>query len=208
MKYRLFALFIICLVSLRMSGCRSFCVLGFCSTDGLEVNQQNYDPINKTYLVAGNLNGQYTSYSFKLGDKQSIEKLSFGIEDATTFKQYTAIKKIHILDDSAIAAYYEKYVIPKVGCPASFMNQNLQNLLLLPVSKGIAKQLEQYDIPFDGKGTRFKLTGHYLTPDSAYFLKSNGEKWTLGLIEYEDVFSNIGSAQRKVHYFLVTAIDL
>ncbi len=210
MKYKLYVLIsitiIFAMISSRLSSF-SFCFFDLSSWDGLEVKEQTYDPVNKTYVVTGNLDGEFKFHAFRLGEKQSIEKLSFGIDDATTFRKYTAVKRIHILAESAIATYYEKYVIPGIGCPASFMNENLQNLLLLPVSKDIAAKLEKYDIPFDGRGTKFKLTGHYLTHDNSYFIKK-GKKWTLDIEEYESVMSNVGSAQRKVNYFLVTSIDL
>ncbi|MES2674488.1 MAG: hypothetical protein V4660_09615 [Pseudomonadota bacterium] len=211
MKYKLYVIIsvivIIVMVSQRGTSRFNFCFFDLCSWEGLEVKERTYDPVHKTYVVTGNMGGEFNYHAFKLGEQQSIEKLSFGISDASTLRKYSAIKKVHILNESAIATYYEKYVIPGVGCPASFMNENLQNLMLLPVAQDIAEKLEQYDIPFDGKGTKFKLTGHYMTHDNSYFFKDE-KKWTLDIEDYESVMSNLGSAQRKIHYFLVTSIDL
>ncbi len=204
MKFSFFRSLLL-LVCINLSGC-GFCLFGWCFVDEMEVKERTYDLENNSYTIVGDVDGEYTSHTFTLGKEQTIEELSFGIWDADTFRKYTAIKKIHILKDAALQTYREKYLIPGVGCPASFMNQNLQSLLLLPVSSAVGEELEAYDIPFDGRGTEFKLTGHYLKPRESYFLQGD-KKWTLDLEDYESVVSNVGSARHKLHYFLVTSIQ-
>lgn len=61
-----------------------------------------------------------------------------------------------MLNAAALKTYQQEYVLPGKDCPVTFMHQNLQSMLLIPATDAIAKQLEFFDIPFDGKGAPLK----------------------------------------------------
>jgi hypothetical protein len=197
---------LVIVLSLSLYGCDSFCIGGTCFMDEPVLKERVYDEDKKYFHIELDRDGEFNSHTFRLGKLETIEQLSFGVHDAHLFRKYTAVKKIHILSNAALNTYRKQYLIPGIGCPASFMNQNLQSMLLIPANEAVAKQLEVYDIPFDGRGTAFKLTGHTMAHDSSYFI-DNGKTFTLDLESYESVMSNVGSAQHPLHYFLVTDVN-
>lgn len=188
-----------------LASCDSFCILGFCSTKGLTQVERQLLPAENRYTVAGYLKKEFHSHSFVVSEEVTLQQLSFGIDEARNFQQYSAVKRIHQLNDQALKRYREEYLIPRKECPASFMNQHLQSLVLLPSNDNIATQLDVYDIPFDPTGTEFKLKGYYLTHEHSYFIRK-GQKYNLSIVQHENVMSNVGSAKHKAFYFLVTAI--
>ena len=193
------------LLTLSLYGCDSFCIGGACFTDEAILKERRYEPDKNQFHLEVDRDGEFNSHTFTLGKLQTIEQLSFGVHEANLCRKYTAVKKIHILSDSALTTYRNQYLIPGKGCPASFMNQNLQSLLLIPANEEVAKQLDSYDIPFDGRGTSFKLAGHYMTHKESYFI-DDGKTFTLTLEKHESVMSNVGSARHPLHYFLVTEV--
>ena len=90
-------------------------------------------------------------------------------------------------------------------CPAAFVHQNLETVLLIPVNDDVSKELDVYDLPFSPDGTPFKLEGYFMTSRASYFIK-DGEPVDLTLATHEGALSNVGSAQHLIHYFLVTHI--
>jgi hypothetical protein len=197
-------LFIIFLLGL--SGCDNFCIGGACTGNAPIIKERVYEPAAQRFYIEVDRDGEFNAHTFKLGELKTVEHLSFGVHDALLLRKYTAVKKIHILSDSALNTYREQYLIPGKDCPASFMNQHLQSLLLIPANEAVAKELETYDIPFDGRGTSFKLTGHTMIHDNSYFIRK-GKTFTLDIAKHESVMSNVGSARHPLHYFLVTEIN-
>jgi hypothetical protein len=190
-----------------VSGCDNFCFgdNAVCFMDDIEIKERVYQPEANTFTVTLDAEGEFNSHQFTLGELQTIDELSFGIRDASVLRKYGAVKKIHTLNASALKTYYEQYVIPGNDCPVSFMHQNLQSMLLIPATDAVAKQLEFFDIPFDGKGTSFKLSGHYMQHKQSHFI-DNGKTFTLTPPTYENAMSNFGSAHHKFIYFLVTEV--
>lgn len=187
-------------------GCDNACFGGGpCGKDDIEIKERVYEPESNNFRVDLDDDGEFNSHQFTLGELETIDELSFGVHDAGPLRLYAGIKKIHILNASALKTYQQEYVIPGKDCPVSFMHQNLQNLLLVPVNDAIAQKLENYDIPFDGRGTPFKLEGHFMQHKHSYFI-DDGETFTLDIPKYESAMSNFGSAQHKINYFLVTSI--
>lgn len=197
------------LILIFMSGCDNFCFgdNALCFMDEIEIKERLYQPDSNTFTLNLEADGEFNSHQFSLKPLQTLDEISFGVYDAAVLRKYTAIKKVHVLSASAQKTYQEKYVIPGKNCPVSFMHQNLQSLLLIPANDDIARQLETYDIPFDGRGTPFKLQGHFMQQKHSYFVK-DGEKITQTLPRHENAMSNFGSAHHKLHYFLVTEINL
>jgi len=169
------------------------------------VESRNVDVDRGEYTIRGEIDGDTVSHSFALAEGEVIEGLSFGLENAWAFRKYGGQKKIDMLSDFALDEYRRKYVIPGKACPASFMNRNLQSLVLIAATDRVASELEHFDLPFDGEGTRFRLNGHYLDHLSDRYME-NGEKINLQAISHINISSNVGSAKRKVDYFLVTEI--
>ena len=194
-------------ILVSLSGCDNFCIGDnlVCFMDGIEIKERLYQPETKTFTVTLDAEGEFNSHQFTLGELQTIDELSFGIHDASVLRKYTAVKKVHALNAKALKTYQQEYVIPRKDCPVSFMHQNLQSLLLIPATEAIAKQLEFFDIPFDGKGTPFKLSGHYMKHNHSYFIDA-GKTFTLSLPTYESAMSNFGSAGHTLIYFLVTEV--
>lgn len=200
-------LFLLGLLTLLSSCGGSFCIGGFCFVDEMKVEQRDYDPINNRYTIKGDVDGESTTHSFRMGDITRIDDLSFGVEDGAIYRDVTAIKSVSVLQPEAVQTYYNNYVIPGKSCPAWFMNKNLERMLLMPASDSVKAQLEDFDLPFDGKGTQFQLTGHPLEPHQSSFTTKDGKFYTLDLERYEQVHSNVGSARRKLRYFLVTSLE-
>jgi hypothetical protein len=203
LTYRMLIIFLL----LGLYGCDSFCIGGACFGSTPTIKERVYEPTAQRFYIEMDLDGEFNAHTFKLGKLTTVEHLSFGVHDAFVHRKYSAVKKIHILSDSALNTYRQKYLIPGIECPASFMNQHLQSLLLIPANEAVAKQLETYDVPFDGRGTAFKLTGHAMTHDNSYFI-DKGKKFMLNIAKHESVMSNVGSARHPLHYFLVTEIHL
>jgi len=198
---------VLCL-SLFLTSCGgNFCIVGFCFVDEMNVEERIYDPLNNSYTVKGDVDGEDTTHKFRMGDITEVDDLSFGVEDDHVLGNVTVVKTVFVLQPAAVQTYYDNYVIPGKGCPAWFMNKHLERMLLMPASDSIKEQLEDFDVPFDGKGTRFKLTGHPLEPHQSSFTTKDGKFYTLDLQRYEQVHSNVGSAKRKLRYFLVTELD-
>jgi hypothetical protein len=196
----------IILTAFVTSGCDNICSGdGACGYDDIEIKERIYEPESNNFTVALDDDGEFNSHQFTLGELETIDELSFGVQDAGPLRLYNGIKKIHILNASALKTYKEKYVIPGKDCPVSFMHQNLQNLLLVPANDVIAQKLESYDIPFDGRGTSFEIEGHFMEHKDSYFIE-DGEKVTLDIPQYETAMSNFGTAQHKINYFLVTKL--
>lgn len=190
-----------------MFGCDNFCFgdNAVCFMDDIEIKERIYQPEANTFTVTLDAEGEFNSHQFTLGELHTIDELSFGIRDASVLRKYAAVKKVHTLNATALKTYQQEYVIPGKDCPVSFMHQNLQSMLLIPANDAVAKQLEFFDIPFDGKGTPFKLSGHYMKHKHSYFI--DGEKtFTLTLPKYESAMSNFGSARHTFIYFLVTEV--
>lgn len=190
-----------------ISGCDNFCFgdNAVCFMDDIEIKERIYQPEANTFTVTLDAEGEFNSHQFTLGELQTIDELSFGIRDASVLRKYAAVKKVHTLNAAALKTYQQEYVIPGKECPVSFMHQNLQSMLLIPANDAVAKQLEYYDIPFDGKGTPFKLSGHYMQHKHSYFI-DDGKTFTLTLPNYESAMSNFGSARHTFIYFLVTEV--
>jgi len=188
-----------------ISGCDNFCFgdNAVCFMDDIEIKERIYQPETNTFTVTLDAEGEFNSHQFTLGELQTIDELSFGISDASVLRKYAAIKKVHTLNATALKTYQQEYVIPGKDCPVSFMHQNLQSMLLIPANDEVAKQLEFFDILFDGKGTPFKLSGHYMKHKHSYFI-DGGKTFTLDLPTYESAMSNFGSARHTFIYFLVT----
>lgn len=189
------------------------CVVAFiyfsplgCTSDEIQVSQRQYDPQAGRFVVEGDVQGEFHHYDFRLEDEKTVEKLSFGVRDLPHLANYSVVKGIHILSDSAAKTYQEEYLRPGKNCPASFMNQNLETLMLLPVDEKMAAKLEMYDIPFDGRGAPFRLRGHYMHSDGTYFMDGD-KRHSLRLPTHESVMSNFGSASHAMHYFLVTEVE-
>src|SRR5690606_34726656 len=127
------------------------------------------------------------------------------ISDAAVIRKYSAVKKVHTLNAGALKTYHQEYVLPGKECPVSFMHQNLQSLLLIPVNDEVAKQMEFFDIPFDGRGTPYQLRGYNMRHKHSYFI-DNGKTFTVSLPTYESAMSNFGSARHTINYFLVTEV--
>ena len=191
-----------------MSGCDNFCFgdTPLCFRDEIKIKERLYEPESDTFTINLEADGEFNSHQFSLKPLQTIDELSFGVYDAAVLRQYTAIKKVHILSAAAFNTYQQQYVIPGKNCPVSFMHQNLQSLLLIPANDAVALQLETYDIPFDGHGTPFKLQGHYMQQKHSYFI-DDGQTITQTLPAYESAMSNFGSARHTLHYFLVTEVN-
>lgn len=194
-------------ILINLSGCDNFCFgdNAVCFLEDIEIKERMYQPEADTFTVTLEADGEFNSHQFTLGDLQTIEELSFGMRDAKVLRSYTAIKKVHTLNAAALKTYQQEYVIPGKDCPVSFMHQNLQSMLLIPANDAVAKQLELFDIPFDGKGTPFKLRGHYMQHKQSYFI-DDGKTFTLSLPTYENAMSNFGSARHSFIYFLVTEV--
>jgi len=190
-----------------ISGCDNFCFgdNAVCFLEDIDIKERQYQPESGMFMVTLEADGEFNSHQFTLGDLQTIEELSFGIRDAKVLRSYTAVKKVHTLNADALKTYQQEYVLPGKECPVSFMHQNLQSMLLIPASDAVAKQLEFFDIPFDGKGTPFKLRGHYMQHKHSYFI-DGGKTFTLDLPTYENAMSNFGSARHTFNYFLVTEV--
>lgn len=193
------------LMTLLLSACGNFCVSDICTGSELDVSERNYDSTINEFTIIGEVDGDDISHSYALNKEKNIDDLSFGVSDAKLFRKYGAIKKIDILNAKALKTYMNNYVIPQKNCPAEFMKDNIETMMLIAATDDIAKELEEYDIPFDGKGTSFNLTGHNLTHISNRYLE-NGDSINLTIPKTIGVTSNVGSANRKVHYFLVTKI--
>lgn len=172
----------------------------------LDVSERNYDTENNEFTIAGEAKYNDVSHSFKLSKEKKIDDLSFGIYEAHHFREYGALKQIDILSSNAFQTYMDNYVIPQKDCPAEFMKDNIETMFLIAATDDIAMELEDYDIPFDGKGTKFSLTGHDLTYISNRYIE-NGESINLTIPKTIRIISNVGGASRKVHYFLVTEIS-
>lgn len=190
-----------------LSGCDNFCFgdNAVCFTDDIEIKERHYLPESNSFTVTLEADGEFNSHQFTLSPLQILDDLSFGVFDAETLRGYAVVKKIHTLSVSALQTYRQEYVIPGKDCPVSFMHQNLQSLLLIPANDAIAKQLEAYDIPFDGRGTAFKLRGHAMQHKHSYFI-NDGKTFTLSLPAHETAMSNFGTARHKFNYFLVTDV--
>ena len=198
---------VLAFVYFKPSSSTNFCIGGLlCSADEIKISQRLYEPQAGRFVLEGEIGDEFHHFEYRLEDEQIVEKLSFGVRDVPLFADYSAVKGIHILRESAVKIYYEKYVIPGKGCPASFMNQNLETLMLLPVDENMTAQLEAYDIPFDGRGTPFRLRGHYMHDNGTYFI-DDGKRYNLKLTTHESVMSNFGSASHAIRYFLVTEIE-
>ena len=196
---------LLCMTSL--SGCgNNFCVgTSFCTGGDFEAIERSISGDGTQYTIEGKIDGDTVSHTFALFEKEQIEALSFGVENAWSFRSYGGQKKIDVLSDRALNTYREKYVIPKKACPASFMNQHLRSIVLIAATDSVATELETYDIPFHGEGTKFALSGHYLEYLNDRYVE-NGERRNLQIIDHIKISSNVGSARRKVDYFLVTDI--
>ncbi len=192
---------------ISLSACDNFCFgdSALCFVENIKVKERIYQPENHAFTLKLDAEGEFNSHQFTLAERQTIEELSFGVFSANVLEKYGAVKKIHTLNASALKTYHEQYVIPGKDCPVSFMHQNLQSMLLIPATGAVAKQLKSFDIPFDGRGTSFKLGGHYMQHKQSYFI-DNGKTSTLTLPTYENAMSNFGSAHHKFIYFLVTEV--
>lgn len=196
------------LALLSLSGCDNFCFgdNAVCFMDDIKIKERIYQPESNSFTVTLEADDEFNSHEFTLSPVQVIDDLSFGISDASVLRGYGAVKKIHILSPSALNTYRQEYVTPGKDCPVSFMHQNLQSLLLIPVSDAVANQLETYDIPFDGRGTAFKLKGHFMQHKHSYFI-DDGKTFTLTPPTYENAMSNFGTARHTLNYFLVMEIN-
>lgn len=181
------------------------CFLSLCFGAEFELKDRELSAENKTFRVAGTTGDEYSEHLFVLGEHTTYEGLSFGMEDSDIHLAITAKKRLHILNEAAYKIYIEQYLRVKKQCPASFVHQNLETVLLIPASDSIDRALDGYDLPFSPDGTPFKLGGHFMKSDSAYFIK-DGVRFNLTLATHEAAASNVGSAQHLIHYFLVTQI--
>lgn len=190
-----------------LSGCGgNFCIgSSFCTGGDFEAIERSISSDGTEYTIEGKIDGDTVSHTFGLFEKEQLDALSFGVENAWSFRSYGGQKKIDVLSDRALNTYLEKYVIPKKSCPASFMNQNLKSIVLIAATDSVATELAGYDIPFHGEGTKFSLSGHYLEHLNDRYVE-NGKRGNLQIIEHINISSNVGSARRKVDYFLVTDI--
>jgi hypothetical protein len=190
-----------------LSGCDNVCFgdNAVCFMDDIEIKERLYQPEANSFTVTLEADGEFNSHEFALSKLQTLEELSFGISDASVLRKYSAVKKVHTLNAAALKTYHQEYVLPGKECPVSFMHQNLQSLLLIPANDEVAKQMEFFDIPFDGRGTPFKLRGHSMKHKHSYFI-DNGNTYTVKLPTYETAMSNFGSARHTIRYFLVTEV--
>lgn len=203
---KVFQISVLLIMMLQLPACGNFCFFGICPGNSFDVSERNYDIENNEFTIAGETKGNDISHTYRLGEKKQIDDLSFGVTDADLFRKYGAIKQIDRLSSHALKTYMDNYVIPQKNCPAVFMKDNLEIMMLVAATDDIAIELEEYDIPFDGKGTEFSLTGHDLTHISNRYLE-NGKSINLTIPKTLGVSSNVGSTNRKIHYFLVTEIS-
>ena len=198
---------IVLLTLIGISGCDNFCFGDnlVCFTQDVVIKERLYAPESNSFTVTLTADDEFQSHQFTLAPLQTIDELSFGVWDIAVLRTYGAIKKIHVLNASALHTYQQEYVIPRKECPVTFMHQNLQSMLLIPANDAVAQQLENYDIPFDGHGTPFKLQGHHMQHNHSYFIEDD-EMIDLTLPKYETAMSNFGTARHQFQYFLVTGV--
>ena len=182
------------------------CILGFCFGKDYELQSRELSTEDNTFTVIGYSDDELTTHVFNLGESRIYEGLSFGLDDPEIYKSLTAKKRLQILNAAAYKTYTEKYLRVSNQCPASFIHQNLESVLLIPATDTLSKELENYHLAFSPDGTPFKLEGYFLTPLSSHIIK-DGERVELTLATHEGALSNVGSANHKIHYFLVTRID-
>lgn len=189
-----------------LAACDGFCIGdSLCGGDNFEATERSINSRGTEYTIAGKIDGDEVSHTFELFEKEKLEALSFGVENAWSFRSWGGQKKIDVLSDHALETYREKYVIPGKACPASFMNKNLQSIVLIAATQSVAMELEAYEIPFHGEGTEFALSGHYLEHMSDRYVE-NGIQQTRHIMDHIRIISNVGGARRNVEYFLVTEI--
>lgn len=181
------------------------CVLSFCFGPSFELERREISEAEKMFTVTGYTDGEFTDHRFSLGEHGVYEGLSFGLEESNIYGSLTAKKRMHILNEKAYQTYLEKYLRVKKQCPAAFVHQNLETVLLIPASDEITQEFEDYDLPFSPDGTPFKFEGYIMTPKESYAI-NDGNRLELTLASHEGALSNVGSAQHLIRYFLVTHI--
>lgn len=187
------------------TGCNGDFCIGerLCVGDELEVIERTLNQSDGEYTISGEIDGDTISHTFAMSERLEIEALSFGIGNAWSFRRYGGQRTIDVLEDHALETYREDYLEPGIGCPAWFMNKNLKSVILIAADDLVASDLDQFDLPFHGEGTEFSLGGHYLEHLSDRYIE-NGNPINLKIHDYIRISSNVGSARRKVEYFLVT----
>lgn len=189
------------------SGVNTVCFFGSCVGASFEIQERNYSPGEGTFTITGYRGDEFTSNSFNLEPVQRYEGLSFGLEDATTYRELTARKRLHVFNDQNLKIYQTQFSGKKNQCPAGWVHKHLELVLLIPVDNDVERSLEVFELEFDPNGTPFALEGHFLTPLESYFLYKD-KRYEVTLTTHESALSNVGSAQHPVHHFLVTGIPL
>jgi len=192
-------------LSALLTGCEGFCVLGKCFTSDYDVTERRYDPDEGSFTLSGNYGDEIISHTYDLYEEESLTDLSFGMEDGGLLRKNGIIRQIDVLNETALETYRTDYLATGENCPAPFMNKNLQRLVLIGATESINDQLESYDIPFDGRGTEFDITGHFMKHTEGFFVKDEIKRG-LTPAQSMSIASNMGSARRQLHYFLVTEL--
>lgn len=187
------------------SGISSMCLFGKCSGDDFEIIERNYDPEEGIFAITGNKGDRFTSNTFDLQPARRYEGLSFGLEEASLYRELSVRKRMHIFNDRNLKIYQEQFSGKENQCPAGWVHQHLELVLLIPANEETERQLEAFELDFDPNGTPFALEGHFLKPRESYFVHK-GERYAVTLAKHESALSNVGSANHPIHHFLVTGI--
>ena len=121
------------------------------------------------------------------------------------YRELTARKRLHVFNDKNLNIYQNRFSGKQNQCPAGWVHQHLELVLLIPVDEEVERSLETFELDFDPNGTPFTLEGHFLTSRESYFMHK-GKRYNVTLTKYESALSNVGSAQHPVRHFLVTSI--